>query len=134
MPIINTSHARYELWYHLVFCTKYRKKAFNREDTKGTVRKVIREIALEYDGEVGEIEVMSDHLHCMVRVPPKIALSRMVSIIKSLSTRRLLEGCKWLKEYYWSGRIWAGGYFIRSVGPGLTKEMIEEYIKGQTEA
>ncbi len=106
---------------------------FDEEGIRETVKKVIREIALGYGAEVGEIEALSDHVHCTVSVPPRIALSRIVSIFKSLSTRKLFERYKWLKKYYWSGRIWAGGYFIRSIGPGLTKETIERYINEQSE-
>ena len=47
--------------------------------------------------------------------------------------KKLFEEYSWLKGHYWGGEVWAGGYFIRSVGSGLTKQQIEKYIKEQSE-
>ena len=133
MGIRKTSHARYEIWYHMAWSTKYRKKIFNNEEVKEYTRGLFREIALQYDMEIGEIEVMSDHVHCLVSAPPRIAPSRMAQILKSMSTKLLFKRYKWLKNHYWGGEIWVEGYFVRSVGSGLTKEEVSKYIKEQTE-
>ena len=133
MGIKKTSHARYELWYHLAFCTKYRKRVFNDEKTKKEVALLFREIALHYDLEVGQIEVLSDHVHLTLTAPPRIAPAEAVAILKSVSTKLLFKRYKWLKSQYWGGEAWAGDYFVRSIGSGLTKEAIEKYIKEQSE-
>lgn len=133
MVIKKTSHARYDLWYHIAWATKYRKKIFKYEEMKEATKRVFREIAMHYDMEMGEIEVMIDHVHCLVSTPPRIAPSQIVQILKSKSTSYLFEKYKWLRSEYWGGEIWAGGYFIRSVGTGLTKEAMARYIKEQSE-
>lgn len=133
MEIRKTSHARYELWYHLAFSTKYRKKVFNDEKTKQEVALLFREIALHYDMEVGEIEVLSDHVHLSLTAPPRIAPSGAVAILKSVSTKLLFRKYRWLKKHYWGGEVWSGGYFVRSVGSRLTREIIEKYIKEQSD-
>ncbi len=133
MGIKKTSHARYELWYHLAFCTKYRKRVFNDEKTKKEVALLFREIALHYDLEVGQIEVLSDHVHMTLTAPPRIAPAQAVAILKSMSTKLLFKRYKLLKSQYWGGEVWAGGYFVRSVGTGLTREAIEKYIREQSE-
>ena len=133
MGIKKTSHARYELWYHLAFCTKYRKRVFNDKKTKEEVALLFREIALHYDLEVGQVEVLSDHVHMTLTAPPRIAPAQAVAILKSVSTKLLLKRYKWLKSQYWGGEVWAGGYFVRSIGSGLTREAIEKYIKEQSE-
>jgi putative transposase len=133
MEIKKTSHARYELWYHLAFCTKYRKRVFNDERTKREAEQLFREIALHYDLEVGQVDVLSDHVHLTLTAPPRIAPSQAVAILKSVSTKLLFKRYKWLKNLYWGGEVWAGGYFVRSIGSGLTKEAIEKYIKEQSE-
>ena len=69
----------------------------------------------------------------MVTAPPRIAPSRIVQILKSASTKHLFKRYRWLRKYYWGGEVWAGGYFVRSAGPGLTKEAIERYIRAQSE-
>jgi len=133
MGIKKTSHARYELWYHLAFCTKYRKRVFNDKKTKEEVDLLFREIALHYDLEVGQVEVLSDHVHMTLTAPPRIAPAQAVAILKSVSTKLLFKRYRWLKNQYWGGEIWAGGYFVRSIGSGLTKDAIEKYIKEQSE-
>jgi len=133
MGIKKTSHARYELWYHLAFSTKYRKKVFNDEKSKRETKQLFREIALHYDMEVGEVEVLSDHAHLSLTAPPRIAPAEAVAILKSVSTKLLFKRYKWLKSMYWGGEVWSGGYFVRSVGSGLTREAIEKYIKEQSE-
>ena len=133
MGIIHTSHARYELWYHVAFSTKYRKHVFTDEKTKSEVENLFREIALQYDMKIDKIQVMSDHAHMSVSAPPRIAPSRAVQILKSVSTRLLFKNYTFLKKYFWGGEAWVAGYFIRSVGPGLTKEQINKYIEEQSE-
>jgi len=90
-------------------------------------------IADEYDMKIGEIEVLSDHVHLTLCAPPRIAPSRAVQILKSVSTRALFAYYPWLKSMYWGSEVWVGGYFVRTVGPGLTKEDIDRYIIEQSE-
>ena len=133
MSIKRTSHARYDLWYHVCWATKYRKRIFLSPWVKATVERILRKIANEYDLEIGVMEVLSDHIHLTLSAPPRIAPCRAIQILKSLSTKILFQQLPWLKSKYWGGEVWVTGYFIRSVGPHLTKESIEEYIKEQSE-
>lgn len=133
MGVKHTSHARYELWYHIAWGTKYRKRIFKTEETKKEVGQLLREIALHYDMEIDKIQVMSDHLHLTLSAPPRIAPSKAIQILKSVSTKMMFKKYKFLKQYYWGGEIWVAGYFIRSCGPGLTKESINRYIDEQSE-
>lgn len=134
MSIRKTSHARYELWYHVAWCTKYRKKVFVDEEVKEAVKRLLRKIAEWYGCQIEQVEVLSDHVHLLISAPPRLAPSQVVQILKSISTKALLRHYRWLKKrHYWGGEIWVGGYFIRSAGPGLTKENIAQYIQEQTE-
>ena len=83
--------------------------------------------------EISNIELLSDHVHCMISAPPRIAPAKMAQILKSVSTRLLFEEFPWLKQHYWGGEIWVHGYFVRSVGEGVTKAAIDKYITEQTE-
>lgn len=131
--IRHTSHARYELWYHVAWGTKYCKRVFTEKKTQEEVANLLREIALQYDMEIDRVEVLSDHVHMSISAPPGIAPSRAVQILKSVSTKLLFRKYKFLKQYYWGGEVWITGYFMRSVGPGLTKEQINTYIDEQSE-
>jgi len=83
--------------------------------------------------EIGELNTLSDHIHITVSAPPRIAPSFIAQTLKSISNKLLFKELPWLKTEYWGGEIWSGGYFIRSAGPGLTKEQIDKYIKEQSE-
>lgn len=133
MPVRHASHARFDLWYHFAWGTKYRKRIWT-DDAKGeTVKRLFRKIAEKYDMEVGVIELLSDHIHLTLTAPPRIAPARAVQILKSLSTKALFAYYPELRREYWGGELWVQGYFVRSAGPGLTKEQIDKYIEEQSE-
>jgi len=133
MTITHTAHARYDLWYHLAWATKYRKQIFTDEKVQVEVAALLRDIAAHYDMRIEEIGVLADHVHLLLTAPPRIAPSRAAQILKSVSTRHLFRQYRWLKNHYWGGEIWVAGYFVRSVGPSLTKEQIVSYIGAQSE-
>lgn len=118
MGIGRNSHARYEIWYHFSRRTKYRKKIFKGREVREEVERLFREIADHYDLEIKEMEVLSDHVHCLVSAPPRITPARVVQILKSVSRKKLFERFKWLKEYYWGGEVRIGGYFIGTLEQG----------------
>jgi len=93
---------------------------------------MLRAIAAQYDMQIGAVECLADHIHLTCSAPPRIAPARAAQILKSVSTRKLFEEFPWLKREYWGGEVWAGGYFVRSIGPGLTKEQVERYVREQT--
>ena len=133
MTVKHTSHARYELWYHYAWSTKYRKSIWKDEQKQTAVKNLFRKIAEQYDMEIGEIELLSDHIHFTLTAPSRIAPARAAQILKSVSTKALFRYYPELKREYWGGEIWVQGYFVRSCGPGLTKKAIDQYILEQSE-
>ncbi len=133
MTIKHTSHSRYDLWYHFAWSTKYRKRIWKDEYVKSRVIAIFRTIAEHHDIEIGEISLVTDHIHLTASAPPRMAPASIAKILKGVSTKLILEEFTWLKHEYWGGEIWVLGYFVRSVGPGLTKEQIERYVREQSE-
>jgi len=133
MTIKHTSHARFDIWYHFAWATKYRKKVFTDSKIKESVEQLFQKIAAEYDMKIGTIKVLPDHIHLTLSAPPRIAPARAPQIIKSISTTALLDHYSWLRQEYWGGELWVRGYFVRTAGPGLTKEDIDLYIQEQSE-
>ena len=113
---------------------KKKKKKFGEKQASGVgVGQVSRDGGSHYSLEIGVIEVLPDHVHFTLSAPPRIAPARAIQILKSVFTRLLFKEFPWLKKEYWGGELWIAGYFTRSVGPGLTKEQIEQYIEEQAE-
>ena len=129
MTVRRTSHAVYETSYRLVWCPKYRKKIFEDEGIKERAEQLIREVSEEYGFEVIELEVAREHVHLLVSFPPKRSIGDVVRIIKSVTARELFREFPSLKNRLWAGELWEDGYFARTVGDRMTREVIEKYIE-----
>ena len=125
-----TAHALYDLWFHVAWSTKYRKPVLVgkiKEETKS----LFRTIAAHHDCELSQSEILPDHVHLLLSIPPRLAPAQLIQYLKSYSTHQLFKLFPHLRDSYWGGELWIAGYFIRSVGPGLTKEAIENYLTQQ---
>jgi putative transposase len=129
MTIKRTSHAVYDTSYHLVWCPKYRKKIFEGSEIQERAEQLIREISDEYGFEIIEMQVDVEHVHILLSFPPKRSIGEVVRIIKSNSARELFREFPWLKRRLWSGELWEDGYFARTVGDRMTRDVIEQYIE-----
>jgi putative transposase len=78
------------------------------------------------------MEVMEDHVHIFIEVPPKYSPADVVRIMKSISAREVFKKYPKLKKQLWSGELWNDGYFVRSVGDKVTAEITRKYIEYQT--
>jgi putative transposase len=131
MGIRRTKHAVYDLKYHLVWIPKYRKDILDKE-VSNYLKAVFNKIAGEYDFRIDTMEVMGDHVHVFVEVPPKYSPARVVQIMKSISAREVFKEFPDLREQLWAGELWNDGYFVRSVGDKVTADIIRKYIEYQT--
>jgi REP-associated tyrosine transposase len=129
MGLKRSSHAVYDTAYHLVWCPKYRKKIFEDETIRERAEQLIKEICEGYGIEIGEKEVAIDHVHLLVSFPPKRSIGEVVRIIKSISARELFREFPRIKKKLWSGELWEDGYFARTVGDRMTRQIIDKYIK-----
>jgi len=129
MAIKRTSHAVYDTSYHLVWCPKYRKKIFEHQEIKERAEQLIRKICEEYGFEIIKMEVSAEHVHILLSFPPKRSIGEVVRIIKSISARELFREFPSLKHRLWSEQLWEDGYFARTVGDRMTRDVIEKYIE-----
>jgi len=112
----------------LVWCPKYRKNIFERAEVRERAEQLIREICEDYGFEVIELEVMEEHVHILLSFPPAKSIAEVVRIIKSKSGIGLFREFPGLKKRLWAGELWEDGYFARTVGDRMTREIIERYI------
>ena len=124
-----SSHTVYDIKYHIVWITKYRKQIL-RADIAHRVRELTREICRSHDVEIMKGHVSHDHVHIFVSVPPHISVSQLVQSIKGKTSRKLLMEFKTLSRAFWGRHIWARGYFVASSG-NVTDEVIIKYIEQQ---
>ena len=128
MAIKRTSHAVYDTTYHLVWAPKYRRWIV-RADIRQRAAELFREIAEDFGFEISEMEVAKDHVHILLSFPPKYSLSKVVGILKSIATSRLLQEFPELKQPKGKREFWEDGYFARTVGDQVTAEVVKQYIR-----
>lgn len=125
------SHTLYDLKYHIVWTTKYRKPILTEKRGK-RVRDLIREICLTNNVKILRGHVSKDHIHIFISVPPQISVSKIAQLVKGKTSRKLLQEDKTLSKMYWGQHLWSRGYFATTSGQ-ITDEMIMEYINNQDE-
>jgi len=122
------SHTRWECKYHIVFISKYRRKTLF-----GQVRKelggVFHRLAKQKESLIDEGHIMADHVHMMISIPPKYAVSQVVGFIKGKSAIHIARTYLGRKRNYVGQHFWARGYFASTVG--RDEQVIREYIRHQ---
>ena len=124
-----SSHTVYDIKYHIVWITKYRKPVLRGEIAE-RLRDLIREICKARDIEILKGHVSRDHVHVFLSVPPHFSVSQLVQSLKGKTSRKLLMEYKSLSRAFWGRHIWARGYFVASSG-NVTDEVIMRYIEEQ---
>ncbi len=130
-PYRKASHCVYDLKYHIVWITKYRKPVLGKE-IGNRIRDLIRMICTSLDVEIVKGHISRDHVHMLVSVPPYVAVSRLVQRMKGLTSRRLLQENRGLNKAFWGRHLWGRGYFAASTG-NVTEEIISRYIEEQSD-
>ena len=129
MSYRKTSHSVYDIKYHIVWITKYRRPVLRGEIGK-RVRELVRQVCAELDVEILSGAIQVDHVHILVSVPPTIAVSKLMQRIKGRSGRKMLQEFGELRKQFWGQHMWARGYFAASTG-NVTDEVIMQYIESQ---
>ena len=125
------AHVVYQCSYHIVWCPKYRYRIL-----KGQIRKFVDEnlrLLCEWKRvEILELNVMEDHVHIIVSIPPKVSVSELMGILKGKTAIKLFKSYPGLKSKpYWGNHFWSRGYCVSTVG--LNEDMIRRYVKYQEE-
>ena len=127
---VHKSHNVTVLLYHLVFPAKYRRVVFD-EEVDAELKAICLELSLRYEIKFLEIGTDQDHVHFLVQSVPTYSVTRLVTIIKSITARELFRRCPKVKRQLWGGEFWTDGYFASTVGKHGDEEMISRYVKSQ---
>lgn len=121
-------HTKWECKYHVVFIPKCRRKTLYGQLRKH-LGEVLRELARRKECEIVEGHLMPDHVHMMISIPPKYAVSQVVGYIKGKIAIHLARVYGERKRNFVGQHFWARGYFASTLG--RDEEMIREYIRRQ---
>ena len=122
------SHTAWECKYHVVFIPKCRRKTLYGQ-LRQYLGEVFRRLAEQKGSRIEEGHLMPDHVHMMISIPPKYAVSQVVGYIKGKSAIHLARVYGERKRNFVGQHFWARGYFVSTVG--RDEEVIREYIRHQ---
>ena len=125
-----SGHGVYRTEYHVVWIPKYRRRILN-PGLADYVGKLFPKILRSMPGvEIMEMNIQVDHLHLVMVIPPKYAVSEVIGRMKAQTASILRKQFAWLTNVYWKENIvWSPGYFVSTVGLDETKIM--NYVRWQ---
>ena len=118
------------LLYHLVFPAKYRRAVID-VGVDEVVKEVCLAIEQRYQIKFLEIGTDKDHVHFLVQSVPTYSVTKIVTLVKSLTAREVFGRCPQVKKQLWGGEFWTDGYFAGTVGKHGNEKMIGAYVKEQ---
>ncbi len=124
-----SSHSVYDCKYHIVWITKYRKKVLSGL-VSIRVRELLKKICEENKVQIIKGHVAKDHVHMFVSVPPQLAISNLVRLLKGTSSYTMMKENKLIQKEFWGNHFWGRGFFVATSG-NITDEIIMEYIENQ---
>ena len=128
MNVNSLAHTKWECKYHIVFAPKYRRQVIYK-DIKADVGQILGSLCRRKGIEIIEAECCPDHIHMLVRIPPKYSVSEIVGYLKGKSSLMIFEKHANLKYKYGNRHFWCRGYYVDTVGKNTTA--IKEYIQNQ---
>jgi len=127
MEYKSNNNVVYSCKYHVVWCSKYRRKVLV-DGVDARLKEICCEVASELSFEIMEMEVMPDHVHMLVEVGPQFGIHRAVKRMKGRSSHDLREEFPWLNRRL--PTLWTNSYFVSTVG-GAPLEIVKQYIESQ---
>ena len=128
MQLNNLNHSTWECKYHVVFTPKYRKKVLY-----GLIRKQLKDVfhrlSRQKECIIEEGYLMRDHVHMLISIPPKHAVSGVVGFIKGKSSIWIAQNIANKQRNFAGHKFWARGYFVSTVG--ADENVIKSYIQNQ---
>ena len=129
MRIRSLNHSAYQIEYHIVWGTRYRRR-YIKEYVKQELRRYLYSATKKYPTlHILSFNTNEDHVHLQIEIPPNLSVAAVMQRLKSESSKHLSKKFKFIHEIYLDGSIWSVGYFVSTVG--LNEEMIKRYIANQ---
>ena len=122
------AHTKWMCKYHIVWIPQYRKKQLFG-DLRCELGPVLRELARQRESEIEEGHMLSDHVHILISIPAKYAVSQVVGYIKGKSAIHIARTYMGRQRNFTGEHFWARGYYVSTVG--LDEGVVRQYIQNQ---
>ena len=122
------SHSKWVCKYHIVFTHKYRRKIIYNQYREDLIE-IFKRLCSYKGVEIIEGHMMPDHVHMLLSIPPKIAVSTFIGYLKGKSALQMFDKHANLKYKFGNRHFWAEGYYVSTVG--LNEATVKKYIAEQ---
>ena len=123
------NHSVFLLQYHLIMCTKYRRKVID-DKISDRLKEMFLHIASSYNITLEEWNHDSDHVHILFRGQPNTEISKFINAYKSASSRLIKKEYQDIRKSLWKEMFWSQSFCLISTG-GATADVIRQYIQTQ---
>jgi putative transposase len=130
MRIRQLNHSIYQLRYHIVWGTKYRRKILKHFVRSQLIKSLYQILKRHPDWYVDQVNTGLDHVHLLLEIPPTYSVAAVVQELKLETSKDLRKHFKFINKMYAHSGVWSTGYFVSSVG--LNEEQIRRYIEKQS--
>ena len=127
---LHKSHNVTVLIYHMVFPAKYRRVVFD-DSVDLCLKDICLDIENRYQIKFLEIGTDKNHVHFLVQSVPTYSVTKIVTMIKSLTAREIFNRCPQVKQKLWGGEFWTDGYFVNTVSKFGDETSISKYVRDQ---
>ncbi len=131
MNFDTNNHSVFMLHYHLVMCTKYRRRVID-DAVSARLKDIFEHIAPGYNITLERWNHDIDHVHVLFRGQPNSEISKFINAYKSASSRMVKKEFPDIRRYLWKEMFWSHSFCLLSTG-GVTVDVIKEYIDSQGE-
>jgi len=121
-------HTTWDCKYHVVFIPKCRRKVLY-QGLRRELGEVFRRLAEQWECKVEEGHLMPDHVHMLLMIPPKHAVSQVMGFIKGKSAIHIARVYAGRRRNFVGQHFWARGYWVSTVGKN--EAAVREYIQNQ---
>jgi len=125
----STGNAVYQIQYHFVWSTKYRRTVLAGA-VETAARRVLQQLCSEQGWEALALEVLPDHVHLFVSIPPAVSPAQAARLLKGRSAHDLFATHPAIKRRLWGGHLWNPSYYVGTAGQ-VSAEVIRRYIAQQ---
>ena len=122
----------YDLYFHIIWCVKYRKRIL-KDEIRDDFISIVTKICHDNDFEIVKINTDEDHVHLLLGLSPQDRIPVVMKTLKGVSARLLnAKHRDLIQKHLWEGHIWSPSYYIATTSDNL-KENIIKYINSQGE-
>ena len=123
-------HSVGTIMLHVQWCTTYRYKMFRKEENRALLSACVRRAASMHEMKIIELNVQPEHVHCIVLVRFNMSVSKVLQLLKGISSRLFFQQKEKARLRYPRGHLWSRGNFASSVG-FVQLDVVQNYVKNQ---